>query len=68
MRKILERLYAEPVAVRGAIAAVLNVLVVSGVLDVAASSKVDEVVQALGLVVANLALILGARRRVTPTR
>jgi hypothetical protein len=62
MSKIIERLAGEPVAVRGAIAAVLNLLVVSGVIDTGASEAVEAAV--LGVV--SLFLIVSARQRVTP--
>jgi hypothetical protein len=61
MSKVLERLRREPIVSRVGLAAVLNVLVVSGVLDTQAAGAVEAAV----LATANALLILGARKRVT---
>jgi hypothetical protein len=71
LRKLIDRIRREPVVARGLLAAVLNVLVVSGVLDASQATVVSETVEAIVatvvLVVGNVTLLLGARKRVTPT-
>jgi hypothetical protein len=71
LRKLIDRIRREPVVARGLLAAVLNVLVVSGVLDASEATVVSETVEAIVatvvLVVGNVTLLLGARKRVTPT-
>lgn len=71
MGKFISRLRREPVALRGLLAAVLNVLVVGGAIDAGTADAIDEtvvkVVEVAVFVAGNAALVLGARSRVTPT-
>lgn len=62
MTAILRRIRREPVISRAGLAAVLNLLVVSGVLDADGSTALEAAV--LGVV--NAAALLSARAHVTP--
>jgi hypothetical protein len=62
MKKIVTRLKREPIISRIGLAAVLNVLVVAGVIDTGAAESVEGAV----LAVISAATILSARSRVTP--
>jgi hypothetical protein len=62
MNAILHRIRREPVVSRAGLAAVLNVLVVSGLIDAGGSDAVSAVVLAL----VNVVAVVGARARVTP--
>lgn len=62
MSKLIARLRREPVVSRAGLAAVLNLLVVSGVIDTGAAEAVETAV----LAVVNAALIISARKRVSP--
>lgn len=62
MQTIIERLSREPVALRAAIAAALNLLAVLGVLDTAVADELE--LTALAFV--NLLLVISARQAVEP--
>ena len=53
----------EPVLIAGAIAAVLNVLVATGVID----SVLSDALQAAAIALVNVAVIFFVRQRVVPT-
>lgn len=62
MQTIMDRLAQEPVVLRTGIAAVLNLLVVAGLIDVGLSDGVLAAI--LGII--NIVLIVSARQKVTP--
>jgi hypothetical protein len=64
MNAIIARIRREPVVSRAGLAAVLNVLVVSGLIDTGGSDAITTAV----LAVVNVAAVIGARGRVTPVR
>jgi hypothetical protein len=62
MQKIIDRLKREPIVSRVGLAAILNVLVIAGVIDTGSSEELEGV--ALG--VANLVAIFSARGLTVP--
>lgn len=62
MKNIIARLKREPIISRVGLAAVLNVLVIAGVIDTGASEELEGVV----LGIANLVAIFASRAKVTP--
>lgn len=62
MSRIADRLAAEPVAIRAGVAAVLNLLVISKIVDLEVSAGIE----AAALAVINILLIASARSKVTP--
>lgn len=62
MESLLQRLADEPVALRAAVAACLNYLVVSGVIG----APISEAFETAALALMNLALVASARSRVKP--
>jgi hypothetical protein len=62
MNAVLRRLRHEPVLSRAGLAAVLNVLVVSGLIDTGGSDAISAAI----LAVVNVVAVVGARARVTP--
>lgn len=62
MNKIVKRLSREPIISRVGLAAVLNVLVISGVIDTGAAEGVEAAVLAL----VNAVTLVSARQSVTP--
>lgn len=62
MQKIIDRLKREPIVSRVGLAAILNVLVIAGVIDTGASDEVEGVV----LGVATLLSMFAARGRTLP--
>ena len=66
-KRLYQKAVSEPVAVRAAVAAVVNVLVLSGVAPAPFAEDVDRVLGGILLAVTNLGLLLSARKLVTPT-
>lgn len=62
MQAIINRLRREPIISRAGLAAVLNVLVVAGIIDTGAS----EAIESAALALVNAVLIFSARGKVTP--
>ena len=62
MKKIIARLKREPVLTRAGLAAVLNVLVVSGLID----TGMSDAIQVAVVDVVGVGLALAARQKVTP--
>jgi hypothetical protein len=66
-KRLYQKAVTEPLVVRAAVAAVVNVLIVSGLVEAPFAEDVDQVVEGALLAVANLGLLLSARKLVTPT-
>lgn len=64
MRKVIKRLRREPIVSRVGLAAILNVLVVAGVIDTGAAESIETA----ALAVINAVAIVSARRRTTADR
>jgi hypothetical protein len=62
MQKIIDKIRNEPIVSRVGLAAVLNVLVVAGVIDPDVSTEIEVAV----LSAVNVILILAGRAKVTP--
>lgn len=65
-KRLYQKAVAEPVAVRASVAAIVNVLILSGVVPAPFAEDVDRVVGAALLALGNVALLLSARNAVRP--
>jgi hypothetical protein len=65
-RTIWEKVSAEPVAVRAVVLSVVNVAVLTGLLDASFAGEAQPYIDAVFLAITNISVVLSARAKVTP--
>jgi hypothetical protein len=66
-RTIWEKVSAEPVAVRAVVLSVVNIAVLTGLLDASFAGEAQPYIDAVFLAITNISVVLSTRSKVSPT-
>jgi hypothetical protein len=66
VKAIWEKVSSEPVAVRAVVLSVINIAVLTGLVDASFAGDAQPIIDAVFLLVTNISLVLSARSKVSP--